>query len=280
MHFSLITLHHDLADRAAHDFLRFALDRQHQPANLSDGAGLKDCDSSLYADHQLIWRFFSDQNGQPRSFLFRRMGEGQGTRFYLLSPTPPKRPEGFSDAWQIQTRPYDPHPHQGARYRFELRANPVVSRKDPQGRRLRHDVVMNAKCRLLAQHGYSHWNAWPHDDPAKPNLYQLVHDTCADWLAQRAEQHGFALDRDTLQTDAYQQHSLKRHPPRPKDPARRPAQHQGTRTPGYRSGSDLTTIDYCGTLTVTDPGRFRDLLLKGLGHAKAFGCGLMLIKPL
>jgi CRISPR system Cascade subunit CasE len=40
----------------------------------------------------------------------------------------------------------------------------------------------------------------------------------------------------------------------------------------------LSTLDFDGLLTVADPGRFGELLFSGLGPAKGFGCGLMLIK--
>jgi CRISPR system Cascade subunit CasE len=37
-------------------------------------------------------------------------------------------------------------------------------------------------------------------------------------------------------------------------------------------------MDFRGILTVTDTEKFTDTLMQGLGKAKAFGCGLMLIR--
>jgi CRISPR system Cascade subunit CasE len=48
-------------------------------------------------------------------------------------------------------------------------------------------------------------------------------------------------------------------------------QHGGT-------GIALTTLDFEGVLEVVDPGSFLSSLLGGIGPAKAFGCGLMLIR--
>ncbi|WP_225391738.1 type I-E CRISPR-associated protein Cas6/Cse3/CasE, partial [Escherichia coli] len=40
-----------------------------------------------------------------------------------------------------------------------------------------------------------------------------------------------------------------------------------------------SSVDYTGMLTVTDPGLFLQRLSQGYGKSRAFGCGLMLIKP-
>jgi CRISPR system Cascade subunit CasE len=41
----------------------------------------------------------------------------------------------------------------------------------------------------------------------------------------------------------------------------------------------FSSIDFAGNLTVTDPEKFKQVLFSGIGPAKAFGCGLMLVKP-
>lgn len=41
----------------------------------------------------------------------------------------------------------------------------------------------------------------------------------------------------------------------------------------------FSSVDYTGMLTVTDPGLFLQRLSQGYGKSRAFGCGLMLIKP-
>jgi len=40
----------------------------------------------------------------------------------------------------------------------------------------------------------------------------------------------------------------------------------------------FSTLDFSGILGVTDPGQFRNTLFNGIGPAKGFGCGLMMVK--
>lgn len=48
---------------------------------------------------------------------------------------------------------------------------------------------------------------------------------------------------------------------------------------GHRAGK-LVTVTFEGLLTVTDPEQLRALLSNGVGPAKAFGCGLLLVRRL
>jgi CRISPR system Cascade subunit CasE len=41
----------------------------------------------------------------------------------------------------------------------------------------------------------------------------------------------------------------------------------------------LTTVTYDGVLDVTDADAFRQALTQGIGHAKAYGCGLLTLAP-
>jgi CRISPR system Cascade subunit CasE len=63
-----------------------------------------------------------------------------------------------------------------------------------------------------------------------------------------------AFDDSALRADGYQQHR------------------------GKGGGLRLSTVDFTGRLRVHDAARLRDALFKGVGHAKAFGCGLLLVK--
>ncbi len=49
---------------------------------------------------------------------------------------------------------------------------------------------------------------------------------------------------------------------------------------GERRGHRMThlTVRFDGLLRITDPDAFRETLIRGIGPAKAFGCGLMLVK--
>lgn len=202
-----------------------------------------------YAEHQWLWRFFPAPEGSPRTFLFRRADTDQGPRFYVLSEQPAQPP---GSAWQIQTRGYRPMLAAGDKLRFELRANPVVTITE-NGKSRRHDVVMQEKKRLLAAKGLSKWKDW--EDGTRPPLYELVYQTCGEWLNKRARKLGFSLDMESLSVEGYQ-------PQRGKGELLR-----------------FTTVDFSGILSVTDPDAFQKALFQGIGPAKAFGCGLLLIRP-
>ncbi len=45
-------------------------------------------------------------------------------------------------------------------------------------------------------------------------------------------------------------------------------------------GGKLATVTFEGVLRVSDPTRIAELLANGIGHAKAFGCGLLLVRRL
>jgi len=198
--------------------------------------------SDAYAEHQMLWRLF--QGDDQRPFLFRREQQRHWPVFYVLSSREPLDPAGD---WSIQTKEYRPRLSAGQRLAFSLRANPVRVRRvsdDPKDkRRRRDDVVMDSK------------RAHP-DRRSRPSQAELVQQAGPLWLQERAERHGFALE--AIQVDGYRQHRLYKR-----------QQGQPIR---------FNTLDYTGLLTVQDPETFLQTLLAGLGHAKAFGCGLLLVR--
>ncbi len=111
---------------------------------------------------------------------------------------------------------------------------------------------MQEKTRLLREPGHKSWQDWKGED--KPLLYTLVRETCGTWLTSRAERLGFKVDDESLALDGYQQHSEK------------------------NGRLRFSTVDFSGELTVIDPGKFDKALLDGIGHAKAFGCSLLLVR--
>lgn len=202
-----------------------------------------------YAEHQWLWQFFPAAPGTPREFLFRRNDSAGAPRFYVVSK---RAPACTGSAWDVMSKPYAPRIGTGWRLRFELRANPVVARR-ANGTTKRHDVVMDEKARLLKERGLSHWGQWQSDD--RPALYDLVRTTCTAWLQARAAKCGFEIDEAKLMVDAYRQHSAKM---------------------GHLL---FSTVDFSGELIVLDPGAFSGSLFDGIGHARAFGCGLLLVRP-
>jgi len=214
-----------------------------------------------YREHQLLWRFFPAPDGSKRDFLFRREDtQSSRPRFYVVSKRPASSP---GTAWSVQTRPYRPILEAGDRLRFILRANPVVAvRRDDK--LIRHDVVMHEKKRLLAEKGLRTWSDLPENE--RPPLYKLVREACQVWLEKRAAGKGFAFDSgdENFAVDAYQ-------------PLRLHSANKGK----HDKEIQFTSVDFSGILTVTDPKHFfQKALMEGIGPAKAFGCGLLLVRPL
>ena len=78
-----------------------------------------------------------------------------------------------------------------------------------------------------------------------------------EWIRRKGEQGGFMVDETTLRTFSRgQEHFVK----------------DGRR--GMHSA-----VEFQGVLTVTDPGKFHETFTRGVGSAKAFGFGLLVIAP-
>ncbi|EIC19431.1 type I-E CRISPR-associated protein Cas6/Cse3/CasE [Thiorhodovibrio frisius] len=203
---------------------------------------------NAYAEHQAIWRLVGSGEPKARQFLYRREQAGHWPLFYLLSEIEPEPIEG---PWDVHTKPFSPKVSGGQRLGFVLRANPVVttsgSGKPEDKRRVRHDVIMHAKRQEQIRE----------PDPARRmNQHELVQQVGPIWLKDRADQAGFALE--ALHVDGYRQHRLSKR--------------------GQGRPIQFSTLDYQGILRVTDTERFLQSLQTGIGHAKAFGCGLLLIR--
>lgn len=76
------------------------------------------------------------------------------------------------------------------------------------------------------------------------------------WLLEQAEKHGFAVQAGMFQVTRKQTYHFRKNGTRP---------------------VTLLAVTYEGTLQVTDPEKFRELLCNGVGRGKAYGLGLMTI---
>ncbi|MCA1770770.1 MAG: type I-E CRISPR-associated protein Cas6/Cse3/CasE [Halomonas sp.] len=216
---------------------------------LSRGALFEIMGGGAYGTHQLLWRLFPDHQG-PRPFLFRQeMEEPEGggaprglPLFYVLSDREPVPVSGLLEA---QCKPLSPALEVGDQLAFRLRANPTVAKSVVGNRGRRADVLMAAKYPFEA---------------GKARTSQACTDAmdhaARGWLAERAESWGFRLPAEP-EVGAYRQHAL------PKEKGRL---------------IRFSSVDYEGLLEVSDPGRLIETLAQGIGRAKAFGCGLLLLR--
>ena len=84
-----------------------------------------------------------------------------------------------------------------------------------------------------------------------------------DWLLQRADANGFRLRPSSLRTEGYPPPDLV-----VSDRMVRTFRREGRPV-------TLTMATYQGTLEVTRPDALRSTLCRGIGRAKAYGCGLL-----
>jgi CRISPR system Cascade subunit CasE len=215
-----------------------------------------------YQLHQLLWRLFPEKNETAsRDFLFRRDDSKGFPVFCLLSPT---EPIALAGVLAVESKTFNPQLKTGDKLRFTLRANPVeqvtkertleeqellrIDRKKTGLRdkeiipmkRVRHDVVMHLK------------NTLSDTEREKYSQAELEQQAGEAWLEKKAEKNGFKLLSVTA--EGYQQHHFK------------------------KRGIKISTLDFNGILEVTEPELFiQKALYKGIGPAKAFGCGLLSI---
>ena len=287
-----------------------------------------------YNLHRLLWDLFSDE--KQRNFLYReeiareQFGTRAGVRgepvYYIVSST---KPFSKNSVFQVDAKEYQPKLQQGDSLHFELRANPVVTKKVDRGnpehylkersrrqvanknkltkKRIRHDVVMDAQITLLKTL-CAELNLQIHLPPAPKKkelkkvlltyggraldkhlsirlkndfryaerlrqsmqLHEKIEWTIKattdteleNWMIKQAKTYGYSLLKDKndqykLQNSAYRWQSIKA-------------------AKGKKSG--FSSVDFLGDLEITDVEKFTKALFKGIGRAKAFGCGLMLVK--
>lgn len=199
-----------------------------------------------YREHQVLWDLFDPEPNAERDFLFRRETSAGMPLFYLVSQ---RRPVDRHALWDIQTKDYRPKLSEGLSLRFSLRANPVVTRTDTNGRSVRNDLVMDLKKSL----------GWQDQKPSERESVDVLEQQAGErWLDARLDRHGARLN--SLKADGYRRHQSHKQ--------------------GQKATIRYSTLDLQGALTVTDPERFREALFNGIGPAKAFGCGLLLVRRL
>lgn len=201
----------------------------------------------VYAQHQFLWSFFPDQDN--RDFLFRYEQTRQGPCYYLLSTS---RPTANSGDVQIDSKPFNPKLAKGDTLAYVLRANPtrtlVSEQRGARGKRV--DVLMHAKHSL------------ENKDASGEEIETLQFDAARNWLLAPERQKKLGVEFVTAPT-------VTEH-----------LQHQTYSKKSKVTGRPIqfSSVNFEGLLQVNDPGLFISQIIKGIGRAKAMGCGLMMIR--
>lgn len=164
--------------------------------------------------------------------------EERAGEFLTLSARPPAARDLFETP---EVKDFAPALKPGDRLAFALRANATRDRKGVG----RVDVVMDALHPL------------PKGTRAPERMAAAQREGAA-WLARQSETAGFRLIGA-----AVEDYSVTALP-----------HHRGKRERQPQFG----ILDMTGTIEVSDPGAVLARLAQGFGRAKAFGCGLMLIR--
>ncbi len=166
--------------------------------------------------------------------------EAEPGRYLIVSTRAPSDVQGL---WRMETKVYAPAFQVGQRFGFALRANPATAVKqvgDKRGKRV--DAIMHAKTKA-----------------AEPLTAEALEQVALDWLLIRESALGVHFARDLCSASGYRQIRISR---------------------GGAKPISFSVIDYEGVLEVTDPDLLTRALMRGVGKARAYGCGLLLLRPL
>ncbi len=148
-------------------------------------------------------------------------------------------PEDRRALFNIETKDYAPSLKEGMTFTFSLRANPTVKKEGK-----RHDVVMNA----LPPTG---------NERMACDRHRIASEEGGKWLERKGDVHGFSLLPETLFVESYEERFFR--------------DNRGNKVTFH-------TLDFRGQLKVTDSALFQDTLFQGIGRAKSYGCGLLMIR--
>lgn len=159
-------------------------------------------------------------------------------RFYTLSARPPRDSDFFDPP---ETKAFSPGLRPGDRLSFVLRANATRERSHVRDNR-RVDVVMDMLRDILGEERAS-------------RRMKFAQEAANGWMTRQGALKGFVPEQ--ILVENYSTLSLSRR-------GNRPAQ--------------FGLLDIRGRIELTDPENFIHHLAAGFGRAKAWGCGLMMIR--
>jgi CRISPR system Cascade subunit CasE len=189
---------------------------------------------------RVLWRI--DRNATAEVLLFIVSPDRPDLTHLVEQAGWPAAAASGTPGWQTFTyTPFLDRLEKGTVWNFRLTANPVHHVRTRDGRPIKRTA---------------------HRTPR----HQL------QWLLDRQDVAGFrilAKSEDQRRTEHADEYQLVLRDQRSLEFAKR----------GTKGRVTLTTVTYDGRLEVADPDPLRRLLTRGLGKAKAYGCGLMTLAP-
>lgn len=139
----------------------------------------------------------------------------------------------------FDSKPYDPSPKTGMTVMMSVLFE-VAKDSVIDGKSKRCDAVLTEQLKCIQEGGYV------------PSWGELGFEMGIEWIKARQENSGFRLIDTKLS--------------------------QYERMEFIRKGSviKIGTINFMGMVEITDEEKFKNIMINGLGHSKAWGCGLVL----
>lgn len=198
-----------------------------------------------YAWHKKLWECYPDAPNAKRDFLTRIDQLEGALRLWILSQRKPVRPqwcppEGFS------VKEIAPSFLTHKYYAFDLRANAVKS---------------------LVQRGSNGETLYkPSGKRKSGKRVPLVKpDELREWITRKAVDGGFRIVEDkSLDISPVEENYFKKRDKK-----------TGIEQAAYHGG-----VQFRGTIEVIDPKKFIETYQAGIGSAKSFGFGLLLLVPI
>jgi CRISPR system Cascade subunit CasE len=195
------------------------------------------------AHHRLIWSAFAGDPDRRRDFLWRAEGEGV---FHVLSARPPEASPFFEPP---EIKAFAPSLAVNDRLEFVLRANATRTRKVERGgreKKAHDDVVMNALRDV------------PRGEKRREVRMAVAAEAGGSWLRAQGGRSGFSVAEVSVIDYAVQALPDYR---------------------GPRGGQpQFGVLEFTGVIVVEDSEVLLAKLALGFGRAKAFGCGMMMIR--
>lgn len=200
--------------------------------------------ASIGQSHHLIWSLFGDRSGD-RPFLYRMTGATATSPILIASSV---APEDHHRLWDLEVRPnrlFDTLAL-GDRIQWSLRVNASIKSSCETGKSksTRHCIVDRAL----------------RDKVAGPSL-KIAKELVPQWLQSRMQnKYGVKCHVEDMRVEAYDKRQFG-HGPR-----------------GGQPPVVVAMTDIIGSGTITDLDALRVAISDGVGAARSYGCGLLLVK--